>query len=89
MRRSESALRRRPCTCFNAFGGYPACSGLTPGTLSVSNPASPYAGIGFSVIGAEVSRTVAIEPIPEPTTAVLLGLGLLGLSGVARLRPRA
>lgn len=37
-------------------------------------------------IGEPVNATITIQGVPEPTSAVLVGLGLLGLGGIARRR---
>jgi hypothetical protein len=38
------------------------------------------------IAGAEITMVVSESPIPEPTTVLLLGLGVLGLAAVARRR---
>jgi hypothetical protein len=48
-------------------------------------PASLISDIGLPSAGFGSSGSIIANPVPEPTTAVLLGLGLLGL-GLARRR---
>lgn len=41
---------------------------------------------GFFVQGAEVNRIVAIEPLPEPTLGLMLGVGVMALAGLYHFR---
>ena len=77
--------------CFNAFAGSgPCATALGFGTTFVPSGPAPGTVPGFLAFGSEVSRSVAIEPVPEPGTALLLGLGLTGVAmmGGRRLRRR-
>jgi hypothetical protein len=70
---------------------------LTPGNFSITHATDPTPGrhvqYGFETIGPNVWITdvaekglVEILAVPEPTSAVLVGMGLMGLLGVRRRR---
>lgn len=60
-------------------------TGLATLRLDFPNQENAYAGYGeFDVIGAAI-----VLPAPEPTTATLLGVGMLGLTIVRRRRNQA
>jgi hypothetical protein len=63
-------------------------AGATSGTVTVSNsgPADDIFSGPTSVIGEYVFNPGTVTIIPEPTTATLLGLGLMGLTVAGRPR---
>lgn len=67
-------------------------AGATAGTdtLSIEGLFDDFSGLyyefGDEDIGGDISISIAIDPIPEPSTILLMGAGLLGLLGYSRKR---
>jgi len=62
---------------YNLIGRF-TFTDLAAGLVSIGNCEIPNATT-FEDIGCTGNNSVALNPIPEPTTAALLGLGLFGL----------
>ena len=68
-----------------AAGGYSGRA--TRIDVSISNTLTAYADTGaVASIGKDRFSGLAVKVIPEPGTAILLGLGLAGLAGAGRRR---
>jgi hypothetical protein len=51
-------------------------------TIDLNAPNEPYLAVDYALLDTEVGT--GVTPVPEPTTWLLFGLGLLGLAGVGR-----
>lgn len=72
------------------FASTPFSSSIPPGDTSVvmviETDKTVFGGGIASVIDGGATNVNAFQPSPEPATALLLGLGMLGLAGIRRYR---
>lgn len=90
---SGSVVLGAPCTYGPSFPtnsqGCPGSGSYGPGSVTFASyfPTSLQTNISFtlsSVDAASFNGAAILQAVPEPTTVVLLGFGLVGLAGLAR-----
>lgn len=82
----------RPSGSVSTTGGEAiACAGqVSPlGSFTLDNSSGANCGSGFQINASVTQTGTTVEPVPEPTTLLLLGLGVAGLAAAVSRRRAA
>ena len=75
-------------TILNGTGVFSGATGILNSTGVGVPPAGPGQPPGNHIVGTGQVTAPGLNAIPEPSTIVLLGIGMSGLAGVAAIRQR-